>query len=179
MTISRISSILLLTLSFAAFAQSGWRDMGGNPLPETEARRSRDGFSASLIVTSDRDWRAKWETPPETAPHFTEAREVSEGGELSILTFLANPQIGPSGTTDVACELIVTRPDGSKSVNELDIPCFNFELKSNPHNVYLTAATLKYVAEPSDLRGIWTVSVTVKDRVRGVSLPLRTSFIVR
>ncbi|TAH45022.1 MAG: hypothetical protein E6R11_04230 [Rhodocyclaceae bacterium] len=127
--------------------------MDGNPLPETEARLSRDGFSASLVVTSDRDWQAKWETSPETVPHFTEANEVSKGGELSILTFLANPLIGPSGMTDVACDFIVTRPDGSKSINELDMPCFNFELKTNPKNVYLTAASLKHIAEPSDLRG--------------------------
>lgn len=153
--------------------------MEGRLLPETEARRSRDGFAASLVITPDRDWQAKWDTPPETVPHFTEADEVAEGGELAILTFLSNPAIGPSGTTDVACDFVVTRPDGSTSLEELDMPCFNFELKTDPRNVYLTAASLKYVAEPSDQRGIWTVAVTVKDRVRGVGLPLCASFVVR
>lgn len=171
--------ILLFALSLPAFAQSGWHDMDGNPLPETESRRSQDGFSASLVVTPDRDWQAKWETPPETVPHFTEAREVSEGGELTVLTFLSNAQLSDEGMTEVACDFIVTRPDGSKSINEIDMPCFNYELKTDPTNVYLTAASLKYVAEPSDQRGTWVVAVTVKDRVRGVTLPLRTSFVVK
>ena len=175
----RAHILLFTVIAFPAFAGSGWRDMEGNLLSETEARRSQDGFSASLVITPDRDWQDKWNTTPETVPHFTEASDVSEGGQLSILTFLVNPQLGPSGKTDVACDFIVTRPDGSRSVDELDMPCFNFELKTNPHHVYLTAASLKYVAEPSDQRGTWTVAVTVKDRVRGVTLPLRTSFTVR
>ncbi|MBJ6985582.1 hypothetical protein [Luteimonas sp. MC1750] len=177
MTIVRFSSILLLAVSLPA--QSGWRDMDGNALPETESRKSQGGFSASLVVTPDRDWQAKWETPPETVPHFTEADEVSEGGELTILTFLSNPKISPSGMTEVTCDFIVTRPDGSKSVSEINMPCFNYELKTDPTNVYLTAASLKYVAEPSDQRGIWEVAVNVKDLARGVALPLRTSFVVR
>ena len=166
-------------LSLPAFAQSGWHDMDGNPLPETESRRSQDGFSASLVVTPDRDWQAKWETPPETVPHFSEATEVSEGGELTVLTFLSNPLLSAAGMTDVACDFIVTRPDGSKSINEIDMPCFNYELQTDPGHVYLTTASLKYVAEPSDQRGTWMVAVTVKDRVRGVTLPLRTSFVVK
>lgn len=176
---ARLPTIALLLLSFAAAAQSGWKDGKDDPLSDSDAAKSKDGFSATLIITSDQDWLEKWNTSPETIPHFTEGREVAEGGELAILAFLANPKVDASGMTDVACDFVVTRPDGSKSTEELDMPCFKVKLTADPAQVYLSAASLKYVAEPTDLRGTWNVSVTVKDRHRNVALPLRASFVVR
>lgn len=153
--------------------------MQGNPIPETDSAKSKGDFSATLIVTPDKDWQEKWNTPPDTVPHFSEAREVTEGGELFILTFLSNPMADASGLTDVACDLVVSRPDGSQSDSERDIPCFKVDFPINPNNVYLSAASIKYVAEPTDLRGTWTVNVLMKDRVRGVEIPLKASFVVR
>ncbi|WP_440224232.1 hypothetical protein ACQQ2N_03195 [Dokdonella sp. MW10] len=174
-----ISSIALAFFSLAASAQSGWRDMSGNPLPDTDSAKSKDGFSASLLITPDKDWQERWAAPPETVPGFSTSDEVSAGGELFILTFLANPMLDASGMTDVACDFVVSRPDGSRSVEEFDMPCFKAELTTDPASVYLSTASLTYVAEPTDPRGIWAVKVVVKDRMRGVSIPLRTTFVVR
>lgn len=154
--------------------------MQGNPVPESDSSKSRGGFSATILVTPDQDWQEKWDTPPETVPHFSTASEVGPDGELYILTFLANPMVDESsGMTDVACDFIVLRPDGSDSVRELDMPCFKVKLPGDPRSVYLSTASLKYIAEPSDPRGTWLVMVTVKDRLREVEVPLRTSFVVR
>jgi hypothetical protein len=171
-----VMAATILFVSFAATAQSGWIDMQGNSLPETGSAKSKGGFSASLVVTPDKDWQEKWDTPPDVVPHFTEAREVSDGGELYILTFLSNPKLDPTGMTDVACDFVVTRPDGSKSVNEMDVPCFKVALATDPKQVYLSGTWLKVIAEPADLRGAWEVGVTVKDRIRGVEIPLETTF---
>lgn len=172
--------LALLLTPLVAFAQDGWRNMDGNPIAESESVKSIEGFSAMLLVTPDQDWMEKWETPREHTPHFSEAKEVGPGGELFILTFLGNPQVDPaSGMTDVACDFIVQRPDGSYSIRELDMPCFKAELKGDPKGVFLTTAWLKFIAEPADPRGTWVVMVTVKDRLRAVEVPLRTSFVVR
>lgn len=180
MRICSLWLIGLLLLPLPSVAQSGWVDMKGKPVPETDAAKSRDGFSATLVITPDQDWQQKWDTPPETIPRFTEAGEVGPGGELFILTFLSNPKVDPaSGMTDVACDFAVLRPDGSDSTRERDLPCFTVKLPGDPRSVYLSTAALKYVAEPSDQRGEWTVSVTLKDRLRGVEVPLHASFVVR
>lgn len=179
----KLSSLLLpflLAAPTASMAQSGWIDMQGNPVPESDSSKSREGFSATILVTADQDWQEKWDTPPETVPHFSTTSEVRPGGELFVLTFLANPAVDKaSGMTDVACDFIVLRPDGSDSTRELDMPCFKVELTGNPRSVYLSSASLKYVEESSDPRGTWTVVVNVKDRLRGVEVPLRSFFVVR
>jgi hypothetical protein len=161
-------------------AQGGWINRQGDLVPETESVKSQDGFSAMFVITADKNWQEKWDTPPETVPHFSEAKEVGPGEELYILTFLANPKAdAESGMTDVVCDFIVLRPDGTDSARELDMPCFKVRLHGNPRSVYLSEASLKYVAEPADPRGTWTVLITVKDRARGVAIPLRGSFVVR
>jgi len=171
--------IALMLVPPYAFAQSGWIDMQGKPVSESDSTKSRDGFSATVVVTPDKDWRNKWDTPPETIPHFSESKEVGPGGELFILTFLANPKIDQaSAMTDVACDFIVLRPDGSDSTRELDMPCFKAHLPGDPKGVYLSTASLKYIAEPADPPGTWTVIVVVKDRLRKVEIPLRTDFVV-
>ena len=174
-----VAIIVLLALSFPIAAQSGWWDTDGNPLPETEAWKSSSGFSASLVVTPDKDWEAKWKTPPANIPHFTEGREVKDGGELFVLTFLSNPQVDDSGAADVVCDIVVTRPDGSKSVDASNLPCLKGKLRGNPAHVYLAGPVIKHVAEPADPRGVWSVSVTVKDRLRSVTLLLNSSFNLR
>ena len=69
--------VLGAALAASAFGQSeGWKDQHGKPVPETEARRSLNGFGGWLLVTPDLDWREKWDTPPDTAPHFREAKSV-------------------------------------------------------------------------------------------------------
>ena len=96
---------------------------------------------------------------------------------MFILPFLSNPALDESGMTNVTCDFVITRPDGSKNINELGMPCFVTRLASDPRNVYLSSAALKYLAEPTDLRGMW-VDVTLRDNVRNVQLPLKASFTV-
>ena len=178
----RLLNILLATatliMSSGALAD-GWRDREGNPVPDSASSKSKDGFAAMLLVTPDKDWQEKWNTPPEVAPHFSTAKEVEAGGEVFILSFLANPRLDVNGMANVTCDFVVIRPDGSKSINELDMPCFVVKLTTDPKSVYLSSASLKYIAEPQDPRGKWLVNVKLRDNIRGIEIPLETSFTVR
>ncbi|MNB81809.1 hypothetical protein D3C75_286060 [compost metagenome] len=172
-------AMMALMLPLTTFASDGWINGDGKAVPQTDAMKSRDGFAASLLVTSDADWRAKWETPADTTPDFTEASEVQLGGELFVLTFLSNPQLGEDGAAKVHCDVRMLRPDGSTSADERDVPCFTARLPGPPTLLYMTNVQLKFVAEPGDPKGTWTAQVVVKDLLRGVSLPLQARFDVR
>ncbi|MCO5055749.1 hypothetical protein [Thermomonas sp.] len=103
----RLLNILLATatliMSSGALAD-GWRDREGNPVPDSASSKSKDGFAAMLLVTPDKDWQEKWNTPPEVAPHFSTAKEVEAGGEVFILSFLANPRLDVNGMANVTCD---------------------------------------------------------------------------
>lgn len=177
-----IAFALMLGLALpgaAAEPEAGWRAQSGKPIPETDAMRSVQGFAGRLLITSDSDWQEKWDTPAEHTPRFNETDEVSIGGTLTILTFMANPMVGADGMTDVACDLLILRPDGSASTGAKDLPCFKVQLTGNPTHIYLSATNLQFVAEPGDPLGRWTVRITLKDRLRGVEVPLSAGFDVK
>lgn len=175
----RLPSLLLafcFGLQPAVAADTVWHSHDGKAIPDTESRKSANGFGASLIVTPDENWEAKWNTPPETVPTFREARTVKRGGAVTILIFLANPKIDERNTASVRCDLRVLRPDGSFSINANDVVCMEGPLKGSPTSVLLAAPVLKFVGEPQDPLGEWRVEVSIRDVVRQTSLQLKTSF---
>ncbi|UXB35264.1 hypothetical protein [Stenotrophomonas maltophilia] len=172
-------AMMAMMLPLNSSASDGWINGDGKALTETDAMKSSGGFAASLLVTSDADWRAKWATPPETTPGFNEANEVHLGGELFLLTFLSNPQLDENRVPKVHCDLRMLRPDGSTSIDERDVPCFTAALTGPPNLLYMTNLHLKFVAEAGDPKGTWTAQVVVRDLLRKVSLPLQARFDVR
>lgn len=177
--IARALALALMALSLPAVADEGWRDANGNAIADTPSAKSMQGFAAMLVVTPDKDWEKKWNTPPEVAPHFSEASEVSDGGALHILAFLSNPMLDPAGTASVTCDFRLTRPDGSRAIDESQLPCFAGKLETNLKHIYLTSISVTFIEEPSEPRGQWKVDVTVRDMVRGVAIPLEAGFEVK
>ena len=155
-------AMMAMMLPLNSSANDGWINGAGKAMPETDAMKSSGGFAASLLVTSDADWQAKWETPPETTPGFTQADEVHPGGELFLLTFLSNPQLDENRVPKVHCDLRMLRPDGTTSIDERDVPCFTAALPGPPTLLYMTNLHLKFVAEASDPKGTWTAQVVVR-----------------
>lgn len=173
-----LAVLLLAFLALPALGQVGWRDGEGQPSPNTESRKSVNGFGGWLVVTSDADWQAKWATPSDTIPHFTEAQTVGRGKQVFVLTFFANPLLDASGTADVTCDIDVLRPDGTTSVHQVDAPCFKGAIHESPAQMFLSSAVIGFTGDPGDPAGKWLVNVLLKDNVRRVKLALHTSFVL-
>ena len=172
-----VAVLLAIAWSSPAGSQDEfWVDRDGNPTPDTEARKSVDGFGGWLLVTPDPDWDEKWRTSPETIPHYNEASTVSIGETLMTLIFFANPMVGEDGIVDVRCDLRVVRPDGSFSVEMTDYECFKGPIQGSPSSIRLSNALLGFVGEPDDQRGEWVTEVRLTDMVRSASVELTTRF---
>lgn len=166
-----------LLLTTAARAQPGaWKDSDGKVRVETEAMKSKNDFAGMVIVTTDEDWQEKWNTPPETQPSFTKAETVPYGKKVFVLIFFANPKLDGHGRADVECDLKITAPTGRVSLAQEQLSCFAGRLKGAPHHLYLSDPTVVFSGDPGDPVGAWEVQVRLRDRRRGVELPLRTTF---
>ncbi|MCF7749132.1 hypothetical protein KQ945_00140 [Bacillus subtilis subsp. subtilis] len=175
----RTLAVLALLLPLAVSAQAPSPDGQVTMMPDTSASATRDGFSAAMIITADPDWQKQWETPADVTPAFTLATEMRVGGALYILVFLSNPSLDDQRMTDVSCDLRVTRPDGQASGEERDVSCFKTALSGDPAHVYLSTVGVKFDAEPGDPPGTWTVAINVRDNLRGITVPLQSSFQLR
>jgi hypothetical protein len=170
----------LIALSVTpAMSQDVWRTKDGLGVPETPARKAKNGLGAWLVVTADRDWRAKWDTPDHETPNFAEAKSVSRGGKLAILTFVVNPKPDVQNNVNVLSHIKVTRPNGTFSVNAPGLPCLKGRLLGAPTNVRLCEAVIDFSADPGDPAGIWKVEVAVKDVNRTTEIPVEASFELR
>jgi hypothetical protein len=172
-------TVLLLLIAGVAIGQVGWRDEHGQPAADTDFRKSVDGFGGWVLVTSDADWKAKWETSSNTVPRFTEAKSVSRGNRVFVLTFIANPQLSSTGDANVTCDIDVIRPDGTSSTHISGTVCFKGPWTGDPHNMHLSAPIIGFVGDPGDPAGEWLVHITLTDNVRHVAVPLKTSFVLK
>ena len=64
-------TMMAMMLPLNSSASDGWINGDGKALTETDAMKSSGGFAASLLVTSDADWRAKWATRRRPLPAST------------------------------------------------------------------------------------------------------------
>ena len=170
--------ITLFVLPAIASDQFRWKNQDGTAIEQRENQQSKEGFGGLLLVTPDKDWLKKWVTPPEHVPRFTTTREASIGDELNILSFFANPMLDDERQFKILCDIRVIRPDDSISINESDIPCAVGTLETSPMSVFMTQASIMFIGEPNDPLGEWTIEVTLTDANRGVTLPLKTSFML-
>lgn len=172
----RLALLLLLCLSLPVLANDLWSGPDGKPLPDTSARQSKRGFSGALVITADRDWSVAWATPGDGAAAIVQADQVVRGGELALLVFFANPRLDAMRRADVRCDILVLRPDGTVSADQKNLVCYQGPALGDERHTYLSAPVVKFVAEPGDQAGKWTVKVTLRDIRRRVMLPLESSF---
>lgn len=158
---------------------SSGRPSNGAPPPNqqgTTNRKRNENFGGWVLVTSDANWQAKWETPSNTMPTFTAVHDLDRGKKVYALIFFANPQLDTSGQAHVSCDIEMTRPDGSLSKRQSNVNCFSGKLEGDSHETYLANPVVGFVGDPGDQAGMWRIKVTLRDDVRHASVPLQASF---
>jgi hypothetical protein len=171
-----LALFLLTAVAAPGLAQSFvWKDTQGHPEPDSAARKTASGVGAWLLVTSDQDWEAKWNTPSTTIPTFTEASTVTVGKRVFILAFVANPTRSTQGDVNVTCDFEIERPNHVVT-HQNGIECLKGKPLGSEGTFYLTKQVVGFVGEKEDSPGKWIVRITIKDLNRPVRIPLETSF---
>ncbi|HEY5994228.1 MAG TPA: hypothetical protein VIU46_06450 [Gallionellaceae bacterium] len=153
-----------------------WTDPQGRMVPDTDSRKAVDGFGGSLLATTDADWKKKWYTPEDTIPEILRASSVEYGGHLAILIFYTNPKTEADGSIKLLCDIRITKPDGTLDMDSKAVNCASGKIKGNPHNVRLSSTVVNFIGEEGDPPGIWRVEVSLTDKNRNVTVPLKTEF---
>jgi hypothetical protein len=170
-----IVSLFALGVQPGIAEETGWRDKEGNRVPDSPSRKSSKGFAANLVLTPDADWKEKWERPE--TPHFNTTEHVKTGDRVAALLFFAGAGRDADGKSKVLCDIKLTRPDGSISMDEKDLVCAEGKIEGPPNNTHLANATPGFVGEPNDMPGTWVFSIRMTDVVRDASVELEQKFV--
>lgn len=174
------AALILSLLIGPCMAGSGtWRDETGKPAAENEAMKSRNDFAGALQATTDEDWAQKWDTPPDTRPSFTKAETVPYGKKVFVLMLFANPLLDAQGNVNVRCDFRLLDPSGKVTLAQKDLKCFAGPIAGRVQNMRLSEPVVGFVGDPGDPAGVWAAEVVLRDAVRNVDLPLRTTFTLR
>ena len=170
--------LTLLCSTVALSEELSWRDQTGQPVQESESQKSKEDFGGWVLVTPDADWEEKWETPVDVTPHYSLTSSVSVGETIMLLIFYANPALDETEIAEVRCDLKMMRPSGTISIEIKDVECYRGPIVGDPHALRLSNGLLGFVGEEDDERGEWIADIVLTDVVRGVSLNLRTRFLL-
>jgi hypothetical protein len=171
-TFQIIIAVLLLPILVSVHAADSWQK-DGMPAANTASMKSKGGFGAQLFLTQDTGVFQKWNTPepPRIAP-VTKARR-----DLPILTVLlfAGPGTDSSGHTDVTCDFIAYKPDGSVYGKQLNAVVWKRGYPANA-GIQLSEGYMGIRIEPKDPVGAYTVEARVHDHIKKLDLVLKTTF---
>jgi hypothetical protein len=171
--------LLLVVTTSAAISAEGpsfWLDSEGKPAADTPDRRSVGSFGGWLLVTSDQDWREKWNTPREETPKFTVTSSPRRGQKIFVLIFFGNPKLDVNRAANVTCDIRLTGPNDTVPVDVRNIDCFKGTISIDPKSIFVSAPVIEFVGEPADPLGQRVVEVVVRDNNAKVEIPLRTEF---
>jgi hypothetical protein len=146
------------------------------PAAESESMQVKDDFAGSLIVTTDGDWKKKWDTPASAMPSFNKAGVVAYGRKVFVLTLFANPKLDAKGHANLRCDLKITNPAGKVQLSRANLVCHAGPLVANKYGVYLSEPVIAFSGDPGDPPGVWVVEVKLRDVNRSAELTLRSSF---
>jgi len=169
--------VAICLLTTATVAQGvGWRSASGGPLPDTQARKSADGFGGWLLVTSGKEWTQQSDSLQALALASARlATSVMPGDLISLPIFLLNPTRDThTGNVDVTCDVVFMRPDGKRE-KSYSFKCLDGPF-SGENSAHVINTVIEFVGEPGDPPGTWTVDAVINDRAGGIELKLHTTF---
>jgi hypothetical protein len=126
-------------------------------------------FSAMALLITDPNWRAKWDTPPETTPHLRGSDKLGKGEKGTLLTFVT---AGRGGPTELACEVTVKDPQGKVQKHPAQL-CYRGDMV--PGHIHLTG--LEIALEGDGEPGKAEFTIGIKNMKTGTRLSLKQQVI--
>jgi hypothetical protein len=150
-----------------------WRDEDGKAVPNTDNKKTINGFGAQLLITDNLDFYDDWEEPE--TPHISIAKTVTIGETVIPLVIFVNPHKDDDNCINVTCDVTITQPDGTIAQELPNIPCGSGVFEAPQYNLQLSQSELRWSAENNDPPGEWNFTAIVKDHNRGIEIPLSTT----
>jgi len=148
--------------------------LNGKPVPESPNMKSKAGFGAQLFLTESTRFFADWKNAD--APQIEPLTKVRRNARFYTVLLFADPGVDADGAADVTCDIVIHSPDGIVYSKTGGLRCWKGKYSAQSRNLQLSQGSMSILIKPEDMTGVYEVQVTVRDNVKKVELPLKTSF---
>jgi hypothetical protein len=171
--------LLVLLLIPLCDARAQWIDKHGNPLPDSEDRKSVGAFGAEIIFTTDPDaLEQRWATPSDTV-HVDSVDSVRINQPISAFIVFSGCKPSASRTCNVSMSFRVIQPDGKQYAATPSMEVWHDKPAPTQHGLALSVEYLKIRIEPYEQRGSYVVKVKVRDEISGNVISLKKAFVAK
>jgi hypothetical protein len=169
-------TVPVLLLLFSSYANAEWINEQGASLPDSEDRKAVGDFSAQLVFVPDeqalfRQWAAASETVD-----LTIVESVAVNQPISAFVIFSGCQPTATGQCNVSMRFRVIQPDGKTYYESPAMEVWQDKPAPPARALQLSARYLKFVVEPDDQQGRYTIQAQVQDDNTGAVLALEKAF---
>lgn len=164
-----VCALLLLGVDAQSYAEENLQAQ-----PMVSKKVDNGCFASTAVITDDKDWREKWETPRENTPSFQFVNKLDLGDEATLLWFY-NCAALVDGEFKLECDVKITKPDGEVVVQQGAITCHEGPRKEDDMDVYLIPIQVNMKHTIDDGIGLMRVDLGVTDRNLGERISLDLS----
>lgn len=167
-----LAVVLLIGLLPAQGAESWQKE--GKAAPNTPSMKSKNGFGAQLFLTENAQVIQDWNKPE--VPKITPVEKAQRSVPIFTVILFVEPGIDASGIANVTCDIVVRKPDGGIYGERKNTVVWKHKYLAHSRALQLSEGYMGIRIEPKDPSGTYTVEVVVRDHLKKVQLPLKTTF---
>ena len=166
-------ALLMLTTHLPSVA--GWIDREGNPLPDTESRKSIGEFGAHLILT-DKEHEAfqHWNIPSAVVDLST-TDEIKRNDFISALIIFSGCSANKEGNCNLIVKFRIVQPDGSIYA-DLPIQEAWVNKPAPGKSLQMSVGYVEVRIEDDEPLGVYQVFADVTDQNSGKAISLSSKF---
>jgi hypothetical protein len=166
-------AVVVLVGCFSAQGAESWQK-DGKAARNTASMKSQNGFGAQLFLTENAKVFQDW-NKPET-PKITPVEKARRNVPILTVILFAEPGTDTAGNANVTCDIVVRKPDGEIYGQQKDTVVWRHKYLAHSHALQLSEGYMGIRIEPKDPSGTYTVEVIVRDHIKNIQLPLKTTF---
>ena len=151
----------------------GWA-ANDEAIPDTDNIKSMNGFGAQMWIINDESFFDDW-NKPET-PNLTFTETAIRNKKVYIIFLFINPGLDEASKANVVADVLIKSPDGKIYGEFTDLEIWQRIYDTPRNSIQLGVAHLGLVIEDGEQLGAYKIEAEVKDRIKNVSLKLKTEF---
>ena len=167
--------VLCILLVLPLLSVAGWLDQSGNPLPDTDARKSIGKLGVNLLLTNKEKEAQNKSKAPSSGGNPDTIDKIKRNEFITALLLFSGCGVDEKGNCDLLVKYKILQPDGKVYA---DIPVQKAWAGKPPadNDLQVSKAYIKIRIENKEPLGVYQVMADVVDKVSGESLSLLTKF---